>query len=235
MVSIVIPAFNCTNYIGQSLQSCFSQTYTDFEVIVVDDCSDEDIYSAIKGFDVKYVRNNKNIGPAGSRNIGIQLSKGDYISFIDSDDLMNRYKLEKSVKAFESDPEIGLVCGNYQILIDRVRLCPPFYRNPIKINHDMLMNQNFVASGSTTVKRDVLEDIGNFNEEYWIGEDYDLWIRIAEKYKVCYLHDILYYYSIVKNGNSLTQRDDIQKNHIKNIDKIKFNSKKRVYDAKHSK
>ena len=102
-------------------------------------------------------------------------------------------------------------------------------------NYDLMMKQNFVASGSTTVKKSVFDDIGLFNEEYWIAEDYDMWVRISEKYKIKYIHEVLYYYSIVSGDSSLTQRADIQMNHIKNINKIKEESRKRVSGDKFKK
>ena len=84
------------------------------------------------------------------------------------------------------------------------------------------MMQNFVASGSATIKREVLNDVGLFNEEYWIAEDYDMWIRISERYSIEYIHQILYYYSIIPRGDSLTQQEGVQKKHIK----ITYNSYK---------
>jgi hypothetical protein len=90
------------------------------------------------------------------------------------------------------------------------------------------MRQNFVASGTVTVRRSVFDDVGFFDETLWIAEDYDMWVRISEKYNIEYLHKILYYYSVVPNGNSLTQRDDIQLRHNDNIRKIKQASMERI-------
>lgn len=228
MVSIIIPVYNSRKYINQCLKSCLSQTYKDYEIVVIDDCSDDDISYCAEEYGVKYIRNNENLGPAASRNIGIKNSSGEYISFLDADDIMSPYKLEKSIAEFKKDPELGMTCGNYQILSNRTTILDQFYTVPVEINHTNLLKQNFVASGSVTVKRSVLDDIGLFNEEYWIAEDYDLWLRISEKYKIKYIHETLYYYSIIRNGNSLTQRDDIQINHIENINKIKRDSLLRV-------
>ena len=145
---------------------------------------------------------------------------------------MHPDKLKVSVDVFEKMPKIGMTCGNYQILVNRKRFMKPFYKKPIKINHSALMRQNFVASGSTTFKRSVVEDVGLFNEEYWISEDYDMWVRIAEKYPIEYIHQVLYYYSVIPKGDSLTQRDDIQTRHISNIKEIKEASRGRLADKK---
>jgi GT2 family glycosyltransferase len=90
------------------------------------------------------------------------------------------------------------------------------------------MKQNYVASGSVTMRRSAVEDVGLFDEKYWISEDYDMWLRISEKYPIKYIDNILYYYSVIPKGGSLTQRDDIQRDHTKNIDEIRARSKQRV-------
>jgi GT2 family glycosyltransferase len=132
------------------------------------------------------------------------------------------------VKEFENSKEIGMTCGNYRILVNRSRMMRPFYRRPINIDYDALMKQNYVASGSVTMRRSAAEDVGLFDEGYWISEDYDMWLRISEKYPIKYIDNILYYYSVIPKGDSLTQRDDIQKDHIKNIEEIRERSKERV-------
>ena len=147
---------------------------------------------------------------------------------MDSDDLMHRDKLKLSCEAFAKHADVGMVCGNYRIISNRKKMLRPFYSRPIKISHATLMRQNFVASGSVTVKRDVIKDVGGFDEKLWIAEDYDLWVRISERYKIKYLHNILYYYSVVDGGDSLTQRSDIQKDHDKNIKIIRERSLDRM-------
>ena len=108
----------------------------------------------------------------------------------------------------------------------------PFYKKNIKIDHGTLMRQNFVASGSTSFRRSVVEDVGLFSEKYWISEDYDMWVRISEKYKIEYIHQILYYYSVIPKGDSLTQREDIQEKHIDNIKEIREASRRRLESRK---
>jgi len=229
LVDIIIPAYNPGPHLVDAVKSCFSQEYKKYTVTVIDDNSDEDIKAILKSYPtIKYIRNKKNIGPGASRNVGIRATDGALISLLDADDIMHPRKLSLAVKAFEENAELGLTCGNYQILVNRSRLMRPFYKRPIKIDHSVLMRQNFVASGSTTFKRSVIEDIGLFNEEYWISEDYDMWVRISEKYPIEYIHQILYYYSVIPKGDSLTQRDDIQKNHLKNIKEIKEASLRRL-------
>ena len=229
LVDIIIPAYNPGSYLRDAIKSCLDQTYKNYRITVIDDCSTENIKSLISDFEnINYLRNDDNLGPGGSRNVGIKNTSGDLISMLDADDIMRPNKLELSVKEFEKSKDIGMTCGNYRILVNRKRLMSPFYKMPIKIGHRELMRQNYVASGSVTMKRSVVEDIGLFNEEYWIAEDYDMWLRISEKYPISYIHDILYYYYVLPGGESLTQRSDVQKNHMDNIMKIRSASRERT-------
>ena len=228
-VNIIIPAYNPGKELVEAVKSCLVQSYQDLSITVVDDCSSIDVRKLLWDFpQVSYIRNEKNLGPGGARNVGIKSSSSKYISFLDADDIMHKDKIKLTMEAFSGDPGIGMVCGNYCVMVNRRRLLKPFYRSPIKVNHKALMRQNFVASGSVTVKKEVFDKVGLFNEEYWIAEDYDMWIRIAEEFKIEYVNDILYYYSVVPGGTSLTQRSDIQKKHDINIDKIKKSSRKRL-------
>jgi glycosyltransferase involved in cell wall biosynthesis len=233
LVDIIIPAYNPGRYLADAIESCLAQEYKNYTITVIDDNSKEDVEASLRPYpEVKYIRNEKNLGPGGARNVGIRATRAPLISLLDSDDIMHPRKLRLDVKAFGDRPELGLTCGNYQILVNRNRFMRPFYKRAIKINHRSLMKQNFVASGSTTFKREVVEDVGLFNEQYWISEDYDMWVRISEKYPIEYIHEVLYYYSVVPSGSSLTQRNDVQKNHLSNIREIRDASRKRVIDAK---
>jgi GT2 family glycosyltransferase len=239
-VDIVMPAYNPGKEFIDAIRSCLGQSYKKYSIIVVDDHSSVDVQKLLWDFpSVRYIRNDKNLGPGGARNVGIKESKADYISFLDADDIMHKDKLKASVGVLSKKKDIGMVCGNYTVMVDRRKLLAPFYKKPIKVNHARLMRQNFIASGSVTVRRSVFDDVGFFDETLWIAEDYDMWIRISEKYSIEYLHKILYYYSVIPDGNSLTQRSDIQADHIFNIDKIRQASRERIagltVEGKHDK
>jgi glycosyltransferase involved in cell wall biosynthesis len=228
-VDIIIPAYNPGTFLDEAIQSALSQTHDNINIIVVDDNSSEDVESIVKKYsNIKYIRNEKNLGPAASRNVGIKSSDAPYVSLLDADDIWYNHKLELSLDSFNKNPEIGMTCGNYHVLLNRRRLSKPFYSRPIKITWEKMMRQNFIASGSTTIKRDVLESIGLFDEELWISEDYDCWIKISENYPIHYIHRPLYKYSVIPSGNSLTNNSNILKNQDKNILQIRNNSKDRV-------
>lgn len=227
-VDIIIPAFHGV-YLKDAIDSCLNQTYKNYQITVVDDCSPNhnvkkicDLYPK-----VRYLRTEANLGPAGARNFGIKNTSFEIISFLDEDDIMEQNKLFYSIEEFKKDSSIGMTCGNYRVLLNG-KLKPQFYKRAIQIEYKNLLRTNFVATGSVSIKRDTLNTVGYFNEEYWIGEDYDLWLRCSELYPIKYIHKVLYFYRVIPQGNSLTQREDIQRKHLENITKIRKESIERV-------
>tara|TARA_R110002020_G_scaffold50716_9_gene143377 strand:+ start:101814 stop:102533 length:720 start_codon:yes stop_codon:yes gene_type:complete len=230
-VDVIIPAYNPGAYIHDAIQSCISQSYNKTNIIVVDDNSAQDLEAEVSRYkNIKYIRNEKNMGPAYSRNVGIKSSSSELISLLDSDDIWHKDKLHYSVGEFKKNKSLGMTCGNYQIMVGN-RIRPSFYKKSVAVDHKSLMRINYVASGSTTIKRSVADDVGLFNEKYWIAEDYDMWVRISEKYPIKYIHRVLYYYRITPGGDSLTQNSEVQANHIKNIEEIKKESVRRLLES----
>ena len=232
IVDVIMPVHNTpVGYLREAIKSCLSQSYKINNLIIIDDCSDSDC-GFVKDLhpSIKYIRNEKNLGPAGARNAGIKskFCTGNLITFLDADDIMEREKVALSVREFEKTPGIGMTCGNYRILVNRSRLLKPFYKSSPTITWETLMRKNFVASGSVTVRKEVIEDVGLFDERFWIAEDADLWIKISEKYNIKYINKVLYYYSVIPNGSSLTQRSDIQAKHMENLKIIKAESRERM-------
>jgi glycosyltransferase involved in cell wall biosynthesis len=226
-VDVIMPIYNSKEYLIDALQSCVNQTYKNFIVYVIDDNSTENIKEVLDIFEQKlnivYIRNRENFGPSKSRNFGIKSGNSKYISFLDADDYWEPKKLELSIGEFKRNTEIGMVCGNYRRWEDRAFLSQPFYNKKISINFLSLKRVNYIASGSVTIKRSVIEDVGLFNPSYRIAEDYDLWIRVSKKYKISYIHDNLYRYCCINNGKSLTNRSDLKEHGIDTIKKIKKN------------
>lgn len=231
-IDIIMPVHNTpVHYLKEALDSCLKQSYQPKSIIVIDDQSTQD-YSFVTTLSpkIKLIQTPKNLGPAGARNYGINSEHctADLISFLDSDDIMDTNKLAYTINEFNKNPNIGMTCGNYRILVNRHRLMRPFYKRSPNINWKTLMKQNFVASGSVTLRRDIFDEIGGFDERFRIAEDYDCWLKVSEKYKISYINKVLYYYSVIPKSNSLTQRDDIQSNHLKNLKIIREESRARL-------
>lgn len=209
-VSVIIPAYNPNKqYLRQAINSALNQNYKAFEIILIDDHSDIPINYFDRDLRIRTIRTERNLGPAGARNIGISNSIGDLISFLDSDDIWHPNKLVLSVGEFEKNEKTGLTCGNYSWMIDG-KICRPFYRKSIDITFDNLKKINYIPSGSVTVRKSVLDEVGLFNEKYWIGEDWELWLRISKKYEIKFINSILYYYRKETNSFCLTSRKDLE-------------------------
>jgi len=187
--------------LGETIDSILNQTFKDFELIVVDNYSTDNTEEVVRSYNDKRIRyfKNKNNGLlAVNRNFAIKKSKGDYIAVCDDDDLWMPGKLEKQLAEFEKDKEIGLVCTNgfsFDESGERGGLGKS--RNEY-FSFEKLLIDNTIACCSVMIKRNILDDVGWFDESQDIttGEDYELWLRIAKKYKIRYISTLLAKYRV---------------------------------------
>lgn len=204
-VSVVIPAYNAAQYICETIDSVLSQTYKDYEIIVVDDGSTDNTKEILQPHmgKIRYMYK-ENGGPASARNVGIKNAQGEYIAFLDSDDLWLPEKLEKQVRYFEEYPEVGLV------FTDCIRFNEKGSeeRHNLKkglISDDMFVNiwwENLIPNLTVMVRKSCFEKVGVFDESKQIVsvEDREMWLRIAREYRVGYLEEALAKYRIRQNG-----------------------------------
>jgi len=198
LVSVVIPAYNCAEYIGETLRSVFSQRYRPIEVIVVDDGSVDGTGAAVQMHpDVIYIRQN-NGGPACARNTGVARASGAYIAFQDGDDLWTPDKLALQMSIMESDPRIGLVFGDMKnfladddggpTMFEKYRLGESYFGAPRLVVNPMekLVRMNFIPTGTVLARREALSAAGLFDESFRQAEDWDLWLRIALRFPIAY-------------------------------------------------
>jgi len=182
LTSIIIATHCRPHLLGRAVESARAAA-DDIEIIVVDDASTDQTESIATGLpDIKYVRVDRNQGVAGARNVGLLASSGEYVTFLDDDDLRLPGTLNEQVKLLDANPDAGLVYG--QAIVDdkseRVypRDCPQgdiFWQ---------LLTQNFIPCGSVVFRRSCVDRIGVL-DSYLAGiDDWDLWIRIAELYPV---------------------------------------------------
>lgn len=196
--SIVIPTLNRAHLVTRAIKSVLTQTYQDFEIIVVDDGSIDETEKVIKSCNnkrIKYIKHKKTKGPGAARNTGIEAAIGYYIAFLDSDDEWLPTKLEKQINLFKKTTfNAGLIyCGVAHI--DQInrnvkeKWIPKYRGYTFKKN----LSENFVVSGSSTVivQRKALEKAGKFDESLTSCEDWDLWIRIAKYYEFDFVPEIL--------------------------------------------
>lgn len=187
-VTVIIPAYNRSEYLLEAIQSVIAQGYEFKEIIVVDDGSTDDtkekLELLIASGKIRY-HHQENSGRSAARNKGISLARGDYIAFLDSDDLLEPGTLERQVGYLMKNPHMGLVHGGYVKFDDRNNNLG--YRNPSWfsgwIYPDLLLQWfTLMATPTVMVPKAVMEDVGGFDESLYIGEDLDMWRRIARRY-----------------------------------------------------
>jgi glycosyltransferase involved in cell wall biosynthesis len=218
-VSVIIPVYNSERFIKETIESVLNQTCQDFEIIIIDDGSIDKSAEIIKSFTdrrILYIYQ-KNEGVSAARNKGISASKGEYIAFLDHDDLWLPKKLEEQISVLRADSEIGLVYSDcYYVNIEKEMMKRFFeqskpYRGAVFPEFFM---SNFIPCLTAVVRKDVFKKVGLFNPGFSISEDYDLFLRIAELFKVEYIDMPLAKYRIHETNFSkniiLTHREEIE-------------------------
>ena len=206
LISIIIPSYNRANLLIRSINSALNQTYKNFELIVVDDGSTDNTKKLLEPYinakKIKYFYQ-KNRGPSSAKNMGMKSAKGDYLAFLDSDDEWLPKKLEKQLELFErsTNPNLGFV-GCNSLIINEKNNKKQIYKTPRKKNafYALLVNNFIWSCSSIMIKGSIIDQIGFFDENLSIGEDWDMWIRITQKYDFDFVDEPLFKY-YVHNAN----------------------------------
>ncbi|WP_392482958.1 glycosyltransferase family 2 protein [Nostoc sp. C110] len=196
-VSVVIPAYNAMAYLPKTLESVLRQTFTDFEVLIINDGSSDCIsewFASVTDSRVKLI-SQENQGLSGARNTGIAQAQGEYIAFLDADDLWVPTKLEKQVRCFEDNSAVGLV-HNWTILIDETDKPTGEQWSPDSEGNvwEQIIMINSVSSGAAIVRRCCFENVGVFARDLSGTADWDMWIRIAYRYPFTVVKEPLTFY-----------------------------------------
>lgn len=208
-ISILMSVYNGEKFIKQALKSIYTQTYQDFEVIIIDDASTDktsEILINMKDSRTFIYRNSENKGLTKSLNFGLKLCRGEYIARMDADDISHPQRFEKQVRYLDENPKC-LVLGSWYGRIDSTgqvwgtKKTPTTYEN-IKKN---LLIGNCIAHGSAMLRRSSLVEIGRYNEKYICAQDYDLWLRLSEVGEMHNLGEYLYYLRSWPGAISATQ------------------------------
>lgn len=221
LISVIIPLYNKAPYIRKALESVLAQTYTDYELIIVDDGSTDGSFTIAKQFiderlkvkgkensgaetngcklspiNYKLIRQ-ANSGVSAARNAGVAQAHAKYIAFLDADDWWKPTYLERMAQLISEYPDAGLYACNYVYYKPgktHVALnIPTGYINYAKTYYES--NAMPVWTGAAIIPRKVYDNVGGFRENLWMAEDFDLWIRIALSNKVVFLNEPLAYYN----------------------------------------
>ena len=203
-ISVIIPTFNRALKTARAVASVLYQRYTDYEIVVVDDGSDDDTPIFLKQFGkrIRRIEHTKNRGVSAARNTGIRNSDSPFIAFLDSDDYWLPGKLEKQMDFFSSEPE-AVICQTEEIWIRNGRFANPAkkHRKPTGDLFTPSLKLCLISPSAVMVKRSLLDEVGLFDESLPACEDYDLWLRIARGYPVPLIKE----WHVVKEGGHADQ------------------------------
>jgi Glycosyl transferase family 2 len=204
-VSIVLPTYNGSKYIRQSIESCLNQTFANLELLIVDDGSREDIQKIVREYSdprLRYFRHVKNMGIAEALNTGFSNSVGDYLTWTSDDNYYADNAIEEMVRFLQTYPQVDFMYADNYIVDEgnttwtggTVRRTEPM---------ESLAIDNFVGA-CFLYTRAVYQAIGRYNPKTFLAEDYDYWVRVSKRFRMQRMFRCLYYYRF--HRNSLTSK-----------------------------
>ena len=232
--SVIIPLYNKEDYISDTIESVLKQTFTNFEVIIVNDGSTDKSISKLQNYNDSRLRvvDQENRGVSAARNKGITLAKAEYIAFLDADDLWLPEHLETLKALIKDYPECGMYCSRYKTKISKNKLIHNSFSNAISDNYRGIIPDFFEASlinriptaSSVAISKKILSKIGCFDTKLINGEDWDLWIRIALYYPIAITNKVtaIYRFDVI---DSLSKKSITEKKTI-NFNKFTAEEKK---------
>lgn len=245
LVSVIIPTYNRENFIEKSIESVLNQTYKNIEIIIVDDNSSDNTFYIIKKYMekydfIKYVKHDINKGGSAARNTGVNLAKGKYVAFLDSDDEWINTKLEKCVDKLKCDCNIDMVYSD-MISIDVNTGIEKIYRSKQwEDKYYGILCENIIGSTSLIViKRNVFNEVGGFKEGLPSCQDWDFYINVCKNYRVEKVNEpLLRYYihsnSISGNLNRVIEGHNLILNKVKKLleNDNKYNKERNIIISK---
>jgi len=210
-VSVVVASRNYGQYIREALDSVRNQTFRDFELIVIDDGSTDDTESIVRPYlsdpRFRYIRCDR-LGQSRAKNLGYGLTSGEFVAYLDADDVWLPEKLDRQVRLIDANPKVGLVYSRRRMIAPDGRM---IVTPPIKLHRgqllDRLLVQNSICFSTILIRRSVLEHVGAFDTSLELGIDYELWLRVGMHYEFDYVDDVLVKYR-TGHGNLSTRLSD---------------------------
>lgn len=213
MVSIITPVYNSEKYLEETYKSIKNQIYKNWEWIVIDDCSIDRSLNMLEKFQendnrIKIIKNKENMRAATCRNIGLNISSGEFITFIDSDDLWDNDFLKKQINILNIN-QVNLIFSSYRRCSEDLSRIIDNYIVPKKITYKDLLKENYMSCLTVLFRKLEFSEM-KFNSELKMHEDYILWLNMLEKEKIALGNqEILATYRIRKNS--------VSRNKVKNL------------------
>ncbi len=212
-VSVIITTYNRPHYVVEAVKSVLTQTYSNLEIIVVDDGSTEETAKALEvfGSKIRYFYQ-ANQGVSAARNFGIEQTTGEYVAFLDDDDLWLAQKLERQMTVLEDNPTLGFVCSEAYTIDTNGNRNGYWYKGKSKKEtFDALLEENFVLLLTVVARRNLLLSVNGFDKQLSTSADYDLWLRLAQRTSFLYIAEPLAKYrlhSVCMSSNFSTRFKD---------------------------
>ena len=220
LVSVVIPAYNAASYVAQAVDSVLSQDYPHVEVIVVDDGSKDDTLEVLRGYgDRIRVIDQANAGPPRARNAGLAAARGEFVAFLDADDIWLPTKLSAQVGHLRAHADVGTVFTRWHVWPadgDGVFRIPvvdptPVVGGPVVADrsgwmYSRLLLECHLLTTTVMLRSSLVDQIGDFDVDLFNGDDYDFWLRASREAKIDQLDAIGAYYRVVPGSVSRKAR-----------------------------
>ena len=206
-VSVIIPTYNPQEHLIYTIKSALKQTYNNIEILIVDDGSVIDTYALIHPYlssgKVKYIQR-ENAGTAAARNTGIINSTGEYVAFLDHDDIWLPEKIAEQVDVLERNPSCGLTYCNFQVLEDETgNLVDPDRKGESGWMYDKFLSRSYITTASQImVRRSCFNKIGIFDESLEIVDDYDIYLKISRFFEIKHDDKVMTYWRSHKSNAS---------------------------------
>ncbi len=228
-ISVVLPTYNGSKYLAESIQSILNQTMTDWELIIVDDCSTDEtprIVGEFRDNRIHYVRNGVNCKLPRSLNRGFSLASGEYLTWTSDDNWYAPNALERMADALDAYPELGLVCANRVLLDENDEVIMSQVLRPA-----VEMPERNCVQACFMYRRSVPNRIGAYNPDALLVEDYEYWVRVHNRFRIGTIHEDLYFYRMRKGSLS----DQYGEAHIRDLHNSvagRVSSKKRLLEMR---
>lgn len=183
IVSVIIPCYNCSEFIEMTLKSVLEQSYEEFEIILIDDYSSDDTYSlmvALANNDkrIRVYQNERNIGVALTRNRGVELAVYEYVAFLDADDVWERDKLKYQMNLLLNNKYIDVSYTAYRLFDEKLDNCLNEYNVPKSVNYKCMLYENIIGLSTVVIKKTAFNKFKMTNN--YIHEDYELWLKLLK-------------------------------------------------------
>lgn len=205
-ISVIMPAYNAEKTVESAIDSVLKQTFADFELIVINDCSKDHTYEILQNLAEKddrvaVLQNERNLGVSATRNCGISQAKGEWIAFLDSDDMWREDKLEKQLAWLQNNEEAVISYTASSFIDEFGNLFGYVMEAEEKTTFSTLLKKNLLSCSSVMIRADVMKSLKMPGDQ--MHEDYYIWLNVLKKYKYAYgLNEPLLIYRLSSNSKS---------------------------------